>query len=187
MTACSMVKALEQSFYERNADVVARALLGQVLVVQHADEAVKTRIVETEAYMGPHDLASHASKGRTKRTEVMFGPAGVSYVYLIYGMYHLLNVVVAKENDAQAVLIRAVEPISPVEGKTDGPGKLSRTLGITKAHNALPLNRPPVYIQAGEAVTDITVTKRVGIDYAGVWKDAPLRFYDATSKFISKP
>jgi DNA-3-methyladenine glycosylase len=178
---------LDQAFYARDADVVARALLGQRLVVRRAAREVRCRIVETEAYLGEHDLACHAARGRTARTAVMFGPAGVAYVYLIYGMYHMLNVVTSCEGDAQAVLIRAVEPLTALEGKTDGPGKLTRALGITRErHNGMALFGSELWIEAGAAPQSVVTTPRINVDYAGAWRDAPLRFYDAASPWVSR-
>lgn len=173
---------LPASFYARDAETVAKALLGTTLVFDNK----RLRIVETEAYVGVHDLACHAAKGRTKRTEVMFGPPGRAYVYLIYGMYELLNVVTGSEGDAQAVLIRAAEPLGNITRTTDGPGKLTRALGLTRAYNTHNLTKPPLTLEPGTAPAEIVTTTRVGIDYAGVWKDAPLRFYDAASRHVSK-
>lgn len=102
---------LRRSFFRRPATEVARALIGKILVRHIHGKAFQARVVETEAYLGPHDLASHASKGRTRRTEVLFGPAGRAYVYLIYGMYEMLNVVAGGVGEAQAVLIRAAKPL----------------------------------------------------------------------------
>lgn len=174
---------LPRSFYLPGAEAVARALLGATLVF----EDKRVRIVETEAYVGPHDLAAHSSKGRTGRTEVMFGPPGHAYVYLIYGMYELLNVVTSPEGDAQAVLIRAAEPLSgELKGKTDGPGKLTRALGLTRAFNRHDLTAPPLTLEAGTPPERVVTTTRIGVDYAGAWKDAPLRFYDAASPCVSR-
>ncbi len=105
----SSFKKLPRSFFRRPATELARALIGKILVRHIHGKAFQARVVETEAYLGPHDLASHASKGRTRRTEVMFGPAGRAYVYLIYGMYEMLNVVAGGVGEAQAVLIRAAK------------------------------------------------------------------------------
>ncbi len=174
------------TFYEADAQTVAKALLGQVLVCELGAAAQRVRVVETEAYVGVHDLASHASKGLTKRTETMFGPPGRLYVYLIYGMYTMLNVVTGAEGDAQAVLIRAAEPLENVTGKTDGPGKLTRALGVTREHNAHLLTQKPFYFESGPSPKNIVTTARVGIDYAGEWRDAPLRFYDADSLHVPK-
>lgn len=173
---------LPVSFYAQDAETVAKELLGTTLVF----EDKRLRIVETEAYVGVHDLACHAARGRTKRTEVMFGPAGRAYIYLIYGMYELLNVVTGSEGDAQAVLIRAGEPLGNISRTTDGPGKLTLALGLTRAYNAHDLTQPPLTLEAGTPPTEIVTTTRIGIDYAGSWKDAPLRFYDAASRHVSR-
>lgn len=188
---------LPLSFYARDAETVARKLLGKTLVVKQSGvehraglrraPPRRVRIVETEAYVGEHDLACHASKGRTKRTEVMFGPAGHAYVYLIYGMYDMLNIVTGDDGVAQAVLIRAAEPLTKGIEKTDGPGKLTRALDITTSrHNGLSLVKPPLFLEDGEPPTRIAVTPRIGVDYAGEWKDAPLRFVDAKSEWVSR-
>ena len=177
---------LNIEFYSRDAETVAKDLLGTTLIYQFGDVIQRSRIVETEAYVGTHDLASHASKGRTKRTEVMFGPPGHAYVYLIYGMYDMLNIVTGADGDAQAVLIRAVEPLENISGKTDGPGKLTRTLGITRALNQHALSNEPLWLEPGTPPQEVITTPRIGIDYAKEWKDAPLRFYDAESRFVSR-
>ena len=173
---------LPTSFYAYDAETVAKALLGVTLTFNDK----RVRIVETEAYVGTHDLACHAAKDRTKRTAVMFGPPGRAYIYLIYGMYELLNVVTGDVGDAQAVLIRAAEPLENVAGKTDGPGKLTRALGLGRDYNCHNFAEPPLTLQAGTPPAKITTTTRVGVDYAGEWKDAPLRFYDADSRWISR-
>src|SRR5208282_1631275 len=111
---------LPRSFYDRDAVVLARALLGTHLVRRDASGLQIGRIVEVEAYLGPHDLAAHSSRGRTRRTEVMFGPPGFAYVYLIYGIYCCLNVVAGPEGRAAAVLVRALEPVYGIEGRTNG-------------------------------------------------------------------
>ena len=178
--------ALPADFYSRDAETVARELLGATLVHQLDGATQRARVVETEAYVSTHDLASHASKGRTARTEVMFGPPGRAYVYLIYGMYDMLNVVTGEEGDAQAVLIRALEPLENVTGKTDGPGKLTRALGVTRVLNRHDLMNAPLWLEPGTPPKEAVTTTRIGIDYAGEWKDAPLRFYDAGSGFVSR-
>ncbi|CAA9583066.1 MAG: DNA-3-methyladenine glycosylase II [uncultured Truepera sp.] len=174
--------ALPHAFYAQDAETVAKALLGATLVF----ETKRVRIVETEAYVGTHDLAAHSSKGRTARTDVMFGPPGRAYLYLIYGMYELFNVVTGDEGDAQAVLIRAAEPLENVTGKTDGPGKLTRALGLDRAYNRHDLTAPPLTLTTGTPPSEVVTTTRVGVDYAGAWKDAPLRFYDASSRWVSR-
>ncbi len=195
---------LPESFYQSDAETIAKKLLGQILVHNLDGNTLKARIVETEAYVGAHDLACHASKGRTKRTEVMYSKAGTVYVYLIYGMYNMFNIVSGEVDDPQAVLIRAVEPLEhfkeenlkganvegiKIEGKTDGPGKLCKALSITRKHNALDLTdekQTSLFLEQGALVQNVVTTTRVGIDYAKEWKDAPLRFYDDDSAFISK-
>jgi DNA-3-methyladenine glycosylase len=179
---------LPRAFYARNAEAVARELLGAVLVHSREGLEQRVRLTETEAYLGTHDLACHASKGRTQRTEVMFGEAGHAYVYLIYGMYDMLNIVTGETGEAQAVLIRAAEPLQNVSGKTDGPGKLTRALGITrKGHNGMDLCGSELYLEPDQPPRAVVTTPRVGVAYAGDWKDAPLRFYDADSTYVSKP
>ena len=173
---------LPSSFYARDAETVALELLGKVLIF----EDKHLRIVETEAYVGTHDLACHAAKGRTARTEVMFGPPGRAYLYLIYGMYELFNVITGAEGDAQGVLIRAGEPLTNITGKTDGPGKLTRALGLTRDYNRHDLSQRPLTLAEGPLPEHIVTTTRIGVDYAGAWKDAPLRFYDAKSRSVSK-
>lgn len=168
---------LPLSFYERDVREVAMDLLGTVLLRHDPDGSYRWgRITETEAYLGEHDMASHARFGRTKRTEVMYGSPGRSYVYLIYGMYHMLNVVAAPPGEPQAVLVRAIEPLGGVEAKVDGPGKLTRALGIDLSFNGLPLSGAPLSIHPGESVPEPIITPRIGIDYAGEWRDAPLRY-----------
>ena len=132
-------RRLSRAFYARPAEALARDLLGKVLVHAVGAATFRARIVETEAYVGPHDLACHASKGRTKRTEIMVGRAGHAYVYLIYGMYPRLNIVSGKPGDAEAVLIRAAEPIGGWDANLSGPGKLCREMRITLADNTLDL------------------------------------------------
>jgi DNA-3-methyladenine glycosylase len=173
---------LPASFYASDAETVAKALLGATLIF----EDKRLRIVETEAYVGTHDLACHAAKGRTARTDVLFGPTGRAYLYLIYGMYELFNVVTGDEGDAQAVLIRAAEPLANVTGRTDGPGKLTRALGLSRAYNRHDLTASPLTLESGTPPAEVVTTTRIGVDYAGVWKDAPLRFYDAGSRWVSR-
>jgi DNA-3-methyladenine glycosylase len=182
-----MAEVLPRSFFAADAAEVAPRLLGHVLVWHRGGKRVRLRVVETEAYLGPFDLACHAAKGRTARTEVMFGPSGHAYVYLIYGIYHMLNVVTGAEGDAQAVLIRAAEPLCDLQAKTDGPGKLTRALGIDRSLNGRPLDREPLYFEAGAAPRRIAIGPRIGIDYAGAWRDKPLRFFDPDSPFVSRP
>lgn len=180
-------RKLEHCFYCRPAIELAQALLGKVLVHRTPEGVLRARIVETEAYLGPHDLAAHSSKGRTKRTEVMFGPAGHAYVYFIYGMYEMFNIVASGKGDGQAVLIRAAEPLDGWAADLSGPGKLARAMRITRADNALDLTGDKLYLLNGSTgQVRIARSPRIGVDYAGVWKDELLRFYDADSKSVSK-
>lgn len=185
-TALQPSDALPRSFYARPADELAPALLGKVLSVTGPGGTRRGRIVETEAYVGEQDLACHASRGVTRRTQTLYGEPGTIYVYLIYGMYHLFNVVAAEVGQPHAVLVRAIEPDATVAGRTDGPGRLTRALGIDLRHNGLDLFTSPITLEDGAAPTSITVEPRIGVDYAGAWKDAPLRFLDPDSAFVSK-
>jgi DNA-3-methyladenine glycosylase len=178
---------LPRGFYLRPADVVARELLGAVVVRMAPDGARRRgRIVETEAYVGAHDLACHASRGRTARTEVMFGPGGHAYVFLVYGMHHCLNVVTGPPGEAAAVLLRGAEPLDGLALAMNGPGRLARAIGVTRADNGADLCGPVLFIAAGSPPERIVTTTRVGVDYAESWRDAPLRFYDAESRHVSR-
>jgi DNA-3-methyladenine glycosylase len=176
---------LPRRFYSRPAAEVARDLVGACLLHRTKEGVLGGRIVETEAYVGPEDIACHASKGRTRRTEVMFGEPGHAYVYLIYGMYDCFNVVCQPAGRAEAVLVRALEPL-PGTGACDGPGKLCRAMHVTRAHNGVDLRGDLLWIEVGEPPVEIAVTPRIGIDYAGEWVHAPLRFVDARSPHLSR-
>jgi DNA-3-methyladenine glycosylase len=181
------LKKLGYEFYQRPAIELAPDLVGKVLVHRVRGRNRRVRIVETEAYVGTHDLACHASKGRTRRTEIMFGPGGHAYVYLIYGMYPMLNIVAADKGDAQAVLIRAAEPLEGWKADLSGPGKLTRALRITCADNGLDLTGGELFLLDDPMYQPLVrVTKRIGVDYAKEWKDALLRFLDDNSKAVSK-
>lgn len=181
---------LPSSFYARPALQVARGLLGKILVHHDGDVRRAGRIVETEAYIGEHDLACHASKGRTKRTDVLFGPPGVAYVYLIYGMYHCFNVVTDRDGYASAVLVRGVEPLEgvPHGERTDGPGKLCRALGISLAQNRKSLLGPQLFLEDAPEVPSRQVEKgpRIGVDYAEEWAQKPYRFWVRGSHGVSR-
>jgi DNA-3-methyladenine glycosylase len=172
-------RRLQRRFFARPAQVVARALLGKLLV--HGTRS--GRIVETEAYLGPEDLASHARFGRTARNRAMFGPGGLAYVYLCYGIHEMFNVVTGRDGDPQAVLLRAIEPVAGVAGgpaSGRGPGKLTRVLGLSRAHDGHDLVTDHALFVAtdGARVADdeVAVGPRVGVDYAGGWAAAPLRY-----------
>jgi len=165
---------LESAFFDRDVLAVASELVGKLLVRKFDDGSViKLRIKETEAYRGEEDKACHASKGKTPRTEVMYSHPGSIYIYLIYGMYWMLNIVTEKENIPQAVLLRAA-------GEYDGPGKLTKALKITKEFNNFNIsNCPQIWIEDDGYIHRIKTLPRVGIDYAGQeWASKQWRFVD---------
>lgn len=147
------------------------------------------RIVETEAYLGPHDLAAHSSRGLTERTRVMFGPPGHAYVYLIYGLHHCLNVVTEPEGRGAAVLLRALEPLHGIEARTQGPGLLCKALQIDRRRNAEDLLGDRLYLSAPTQPARITILRRprIGVDYAGHWARRLLRFYIKGNAWVSRP
>lgn len=179
---------LPRVFYDRDAVSVAQALLGKCLVHRTQDGERIARIVEVEAYLGPHDLAAHSAKGLTPRTRVMFGPPGHAYVYLIYGIYHCMNVVTEMEGKASAVLLRALEPLQNVNGRTQGPGLLCRAMGIDKRLNGHDLLSDDFYIADDGSRRRFTIVKRrrIGVEYAGHWARRLLRFYIAGNAFVSR-
>lgn len=195
--------ALGTSWYARPAEVVARELLGAIIVSTIDDVETAGRIVETEAYTGPHDDASHAAEriGRTQRNDAMYGTPGIAYVYRIYGIHWCLNVVTDRIDYPAAVLIRAIQPVAGIEhmrarrasgqkhlpdsALASGPGKLASALGVTGQLNTHPLDRPPLRIVAGTRLDDDAVScgPRVGITRAVEW---PLRFWESGSTWISR-
>jgi DNA-3-methyladenine glycosylase len=171
---------LGREFYAHSASDLARSLLGCIFVRKVQGTLRQARIVETEAYLGPKDLASHSSKGRTRRTEVMFGPPGHAYVYFIYGMHFMFNVVSGIEGEAHAVLIRAAEPLDGWDARLTGPGLFARAFEIGLPENGIDITRGDTFFAADDAYARrIVKAKRVGVDYAGRWKDRLLRFIDA--------
>jgi DNA-3-methyladenine glycosylase len=178
---------LARSFYARETLLVARDLLGMHLV--HAGPAGRQvgRIVEAEAYRGPHDLAAHSSRGRTERTDVMFGPPGHAYVYLIYGFWNCLNVVTAADGVPHAVLIRALEPVAGIDNTTHGPGLLCRAMHIDRSLNRVSLTGDNLWIERPERHRPPRVARsaRIGVDYAGDWASKPWRFFDRDSPYVS--
>lgn len=178
---------LPRSFYAREALSVARELIGQHLVHVNSHGRQVGRIVETEAYQGPTDLAAHSSRGRTKRTEVMFGPAGHAYVYLIYGFWDCLNVVCATEGVPHAVLIRALEPVAGIANTTHGPGLLCRALHVERSLNGIDVTGDVLWIErpVDYRKPRIERSPRIGVDYAGAWAAKPWRFFDANSAYVS--
>ena len=183
------MRKLPRSFYDRDTILVAGELLGKHLV--HVSRGVERvgRIVETEAYLGPHDLAAHSARGLTARTRVMFGPPGHAYVYLIYGMYYCMNVVTEREGHASAVLLRSVEPVKNLRGRTQGPGLLCNALRIDKRLNGHDLLGHNFYIAAPPKNAPFRIVKRprVGVDYARHWAKRHLRFYIKGNPFVSRP
>jgi len=188
---------LTKPFYTQPTTEIAKQLLGKFLCRKINGKLYVGKIVETESYLGEKDLACHTSKGKTKRNEVMFGPTGHAYVYFIYGMYHCFNVVTEEENNPCAVLIRALEPINMPYDKntkscvptTNGPAKLCREFEIDKKLNGYDLTLgKKLWIENGDIIepNQIKRSKRIGVDYAGIWKDRLLRFYIKNNKFVSK-
>lgn len=183
------MQKLPRDFYDRDTILVARELLGKWLV--HESPGVRRigKIVEVEAYLGEHDLAAHSSKGLTARTKIMFGPPGHAYVYFIYGMYFCMNVVTEREGQAAAVLLRAVEPVENLGGRTCGPGLLCRAMEIDRRLNGHDLLSNDFFIAAPDRAEKITVVKRprIGVDYARHWARRLLRFYLKGNPFVSRP
>ncbi|MBU6414970.1 DNA-3-methyladenine glycosylase [Patescibacteria group bacterium] len=169
-----MAKILPQKFFNRPTLRVAEELLGKFLIRRIGAQTISAMITEVEAYVGPDDKASHALRGKTKRTEVMFGKAGYWYPYLIYGMYYCLNIVTEKKEYPAAILIRSVECVT-------GPGRVCRYFKIDKRFNAMPANKKTgLWIEDREVVTPsraIKRGKRIGVDYAGKWKHKLWRLY----------
>lgn len=200
---------IDKDFYDKSALDVAKELLGKVLVREVDGKILKGKIVETEAYIGAIDKACHAYNGRrTKRTEILYEDAGVSYIYFIYGLYHCFNVVTNKKDVAEAVLIRALEPINEfdyiskirydkkydqltktqLKNLTNGPSKLCLAYLLNKDLNAVKLyEKGAVYITDGNSENfEIVESKRIGIDYAEEAKDFLWRFYIKDNKYVSK-
>ena len=189
---------LGREFYDRDTEIVARELLGAVLECHSADGITSGRIVETEAYIGEHDLACHAAAGHTPRTAPLYGSPGTAYVYFIYGMYWCFNAVTRAEGQPSAVLVRALEPLDGVGlmrrrrptarrdvDLTNGPGKLCLALGIDGRLNCHTLRQKPLVIRRGIDVPDekVTVTPRIGITQSADW---PLRWFVSDNPYVSK-
>ncbi len=183
------MKKLPREFYDRDTTSVAKELLGKFLVHRINGQERIGKIVETEAYLGPHDLAAHSAKGLTARTKVMFGAPGHAYVYLIYGMYYCVNVVTEKEGHASAVLLRALEPVKNIELRTSGPGLLCNAMDITKKLNGHDLLSDDFYIAEEATAARVRIIKRarIGVHYAKHWAKRLLRFYIKDNKYVSRP
>jgi DNA-3-methyladenine glycosylase len=192
-------RKLPRTFYARPVLEVARDCIGKV-VIRHTEEGVAAgRIVECEAYRGPEDLAAHSSRGRTKRTEAMFGPPGRAYVFMLYGTSWALNLVTGREGDPHAVLIRALEPAIGLElmarrrsvrvsarELTNGPGKLCQALAISGVDYGRDLCGEDLYLVDGPSGT-IGRSPRINVDYAGAWARRPWRFFECGNRFVSVP
>ena len=180
---------LPRLFFDRDTTLVARELLGKWLVHRTTGIERIGKIVEVEAYLGEHDLAAHSSKGLTERTKTMFGPPGHAYVYLIYGVHHCMNVVTEREGHGAAVLLRALEPVKNISGKTNGPGLLCHALGIDRRLNGHDLLSDDFHITEPETAENFSIINRprIGVDYAKHWAKRRLRFYIKGSSFVSRP
>jgi DNA-3-methyladenine glycosylase len=182
------MQKLPRAFYDRKTITVARDLLGKWLVrVSDGVERIG-KIVETEAYLGPHDLAAHSARGLTPRTKIMFGPPGFAYVYFIYGMYFCMNVVTEREGHASAVLLRAIEPVKNVQERGCGPGLLCRAMNIDRRLNGHDLLSDDFYIATPADVEIFKTVKgpRIGVDYAKHWARRHLRFYIKGNLCVSR-
>jgi DNA-3-methyladenine glycosylase len=182
---------LKKQFFARGAEEVARDLLGKVLVRKFEDGSiVRAIITETEAYIGEHDLASHARFGRTKRTEAMYAQAGTIYMFFTYGVHWMLNIVTSKKDDPQAVLIRGARELGKSDGsenqdvrRLDGPGKLTKYLELDGSFYGEDITKSKrLWVEKDSSLPlrmtkyTVTVTPRIGIGYAKEWVDKPLRF-----------
>jgi DNA-3-methyladenine glycosylase len=179
---------LTRAFYARPTLLVAREMLGKVLVHVGEDGMRRAgRIVETEAYVGPDDAASHARSGPSKRGALMYAKAGVAYVYLIYGMHHCFNAVTEIEGYPGAVLVRAIEPLENAE-RGGGPALVCRALHIDRTCNGADLVTGTLYLEDAPGVADenVRIGPRIGVDYAGAWAAHPWRFWVADSPFVSR-
>jgi DNA-3-methyladenine glycosylase len=188
------MRRLPRSFYDRDTVEVAHDLLGMHLVHKVAGVERVGRIVEVEAYLGPHDLAAHSARGLTPRTRIMFGPPGHMYVYFIYGMHWCANVVTQAEGTASAVLLRALEPVKNIVDRTNGPALLCRAMGIDGRRNGHDLLSEDLFIRRpgrreamGRGPIFIVRRPRIGVDYAGrLWARRLLRFYIRGNAFVSR-
>ena len=184
------MRRLPRQFYDRDTATVALELLGKLFVHHTAGGGVRIgKIVEVEAYLGEHDLAAHSSKGLTERTKTMFGPPGRAYVYLIDGMHHCMNVVTEREGIGAAVLLRALEPVKNLGGKTNGPGLLCRAMEVDRRLNGHDLLSGDFFIAEPAATEKFSIVKcpRIGVDYAKHWAKRLLRFYLKDNPFVSRP
>jgi DNA-3-methyladenine glycosylase len=183
-----MTVVLQREFYARSTLVVARDMLGKLLVHVAEDGMRRAgRIVETEAYVGPDDAASHARSGPRGRAAVMYGTAGVAYVYLIYGVHYCFNAVTEKDGYPGAVLVRAIEPLENAE-RGGGPALVCKALHIDRGCNGLDLTGANLFLEEASTIPDqeVRVGPRIGVDYAGAWASHPWRFWVAESPHLSR-
>lgn len=190
---------LPREFYEKDTITVAKSLLGHVVVRRENGTETSGAIVETEAYMGRIDAAAHSYKGKSERTAIMFGDKGFAYIYMIYGMYYCMNVTSGTKHEPEAILIRALEPLSgtqtmkerrktqKTENLCSGPGKLCMAMDINKRHYGIDLTKSKdFFIEYGQDIQDIEESRRINIDYAGEAKDYLWRFTIKDNPFVSK-
>jgi len=189
----------QRAFYERDVMAVAKDLLGKILIHESAEGTTAGKIVETEAYRGPEDQAAHSSGGRrTPRNEVMYGPKGHAYVYFIYGLYYCVNITAGNiAGKPEAVLLRALEPVEGEElmvkrrgtpvNLTNGPSRLCMAMDISSSLNKTDMTASPLFIKDASPFPEqeIVSTTRIGIDYAGDWKNRPWRFYIKGNNCVS--
>jgi len=177
-----------RSFFAQRTLSIARELIGMQLLHEDRGRLRAGRIVETEAYLGPRDRAAHSFRGHTPRTEVMFGPPGHAYVYFIYGFWYCLNVVTRPAGVPQAVLVRALEPLTGLTERTSGPGLLCRAMRIDRRLNGIDLRGDVLWIERapnGVPPPRIERSTRIGVAYAGEWAERPWRFFDRDSPYVS--
>ena len=182
-------KPFPKRFYADDPLVVARRLLGGLVIHVHAERGpIAARVVETEAYRGEEDLACHASSGRTSRTEALYGSPGYAYVYLIYGMYSMLNAVAWPEGMPGGVLVRAAEPVFGIARSTDGPGKLTKAMRIGQELHRADLAGPRLFFTPDQEIPDdaVETSRRIGVEYAGAWADRPWRFTIRGNPHVSR-
>jgi DNA-3-methyladenine glycosylase len=197
---CPATRKLGRDFYARPVLRVARDCVGKVLVHRTPEGETAGRIVEAEAYRGPLDLAAHSAKGRTKRTECMFGPPGFAYIFRLYGTSWAMNLVAAGEGEPHAVLIRALEPIrgldlmarrrhKPSNSRelTNGPGKLTQALAIDGSDYGRDLCGNELFLEDWGITVPLGRSPRINVDYAGHWARRPWRFYERGNRFVSVP
>lgn len=199
MSGPLLTPPVEPDFFATPVLVLARSLIGALVVHDSPRGLAVGRIVETEAYRGPEDLAAHSARGRrTQRTEAMFGPPGRAYMFLLYGTSWAFNVTAGAEGEPHAVLVRAIEPVAGLElmsarrglephrrELSNGPGKLCAALGLDRSHYGADLGAAPLWIARGAARGKVGRSPRINVDYAGAWAARPWRFYERGNRYVS--